>query len=114
MVPVIAMVLHLQAGFIGGASLAHVPMPSLRVNTASVAATLIELIFLSMAWEYFGKPSLKMQLWVRAYLTLLGVMWLDVLLFATGAFAGETLYLSIMQGTVTSRFVIAVFALPFL
>jgi hypothetical protein len=55
-----------------------------------------------------------MQLWVRAYLTLLGVMWLDVLLFDTGAFAGEPFYLSIMQGTLTSRFVIAVFALPFL
>jgi uncharacterized PurR-regulated membrane protein YhhQ (DUF165 family) len=114
MVPIIAMVLHLQAGLIGDANLAHVPTPSLRINTASVFATLIDLIFLAMAWEYFGKPILKMQLWVRAFLTLLGVMWLDVILFATGAFAGKPYYLSIMQGTLASRFIIALFAMPFL
>jgi PAS domain S-box-containing protein len=41
-------------------------------------------------------------------------MWLDVLLFATGAFAGTPAYLSIMKGTLISRFIISVFAFPFL
>jgi len=50
------------------------PLPSLRINTASAFATFIDLIFLAIAWEYFGKPILKMQLWVRAFLTLLGAM----------------------------------------
>jgi hypothetical protein len=41
-------------------------------------------------------------------------MWLDVILFATGAFAGEPYYFSIMQGTLASRFIIALFAMPLL
>jgi uncharacterized PurR-regulated membrane protein YhhQ (DUF165 family) len=112
MVPLIAAVLHFQAGLIGGEPLIRVPMPDLRINAASVAATLIDLIFLAVAWEYLGKPALG--LWLRAFLTLLGVMWLDVLLFATGAFAGTPAYLSIMKGTLVSRLMVSLFALPFL
>jgi signal transduction histidine kinase/CheY-like chemotaxis protein len=41
-------------------------------------------------------------------------MWLDVLLFSTGAFSGTPNYLRIMQGTLVSRFFISLFALPFL
>jgi diguanylate cyclase (GGDEF)-like protein len=91
-----------------------VPLPSLRINTASVIATLLDLVFLAIAWEFLGKPFLKMQLWLRAFLTLLGVMWLDVVLFATGAFAGTPGYLSIMKGTLSSRLIVSIFALPFL
>jgi len=114
MVPIIAAVLHFQTGLIGTAAIHYVPLPSLRINTASVVATLLDLIFLAISWEYFGKPAFKMKLWLRAFLTLLGVMWLDVILFATGAFAGSPAYLSIMKGTLISRLVVSVFALPFL
>jgi hypothetical protein len=55
-----------------------------------------------------------MHLWLRSFLTLPGVMWLDVLLFATGAFAGSPHYFSIMQGTLLSRFIVSLFACPFL
>ncbi|MCG2722938.1 MAG: diguanylate cyclase, partial [Thermodesulfovibrionales bacterium] len=79
-----------------------------------MSATLLDLVFLAIAWEFLGKPFLKMHLWLRAFLTLLGVMWLDVILFSTGAFAGTSEYLSIMQGTLTSRLIVSVFALPFL
>jgi hypothetical protein len=41
-------------------------------------------------------------------------MWLDVVLFATLAFAGSENYLSIMQGTLLSRLVVSVFACPVL
>lgn len=114
MMPLIAASLHLQANLIGAEPIASVPLPSLRINTASVLATLLDLIFLAMAWEFLGKPRLRMDLWFRTWLTLLGVMWLDVLLFATGAFAGEPNYWSVMQGTLVSRFVISLVALPFL
>lgn len=114
MVPLIAATLHFQAGLINGASISHVPMPSLRINTASVITTLIDLVFLAMAWEYLGKATLGAHLWLRAFLTLLGVMWLDVLLFATGAFAGTPEYVSIMKGTFVSRFIVSVFAFPLL
>ena len=112
--PLIATVLHLQVRLMGGAYVPPVPVPSLRINTASVVTTIADLIFLAMAWEFFGKPHMKLKLGLRAFATLLGVLWLDVVLFATGAFAGTAAYLSIMHGTALSRFVIAVFAWPFL
>lgn len=112
--PVVAAVMHVQMGAGGNLPLSQVPMPSLRINTASVVATLIDMFFLAMAWEYFGKPSLRIKLGLRTFLTLLGVMWLDVLLFSTGAFAGSPAYLSIMKATLLDRLVVTVFALPFL
>ena len=41
-------------------------------------------------------------------------MWLDVILFSTGAFFGSEEYLNIMSGTFASRFMICIFAFPFL
>jgi uncharacterized PurR-regulated membrane protein YhhQ (DUF165 family) len=114
LVPLINMALYFQIQLIGNPSLSPVPLPSLRINIASVVTTLIDLVFLAMAWEFFGKPNLKLHLWLRSFLTLLGVMWLDVILFTTGAFAGTPDYFSIMKGTLISRFFISVFALPFL
>jgi uncharacterized PurR-regulated membrane protein YhhQ (DUF165 family) len=114
MVPIVAAVLHIQMELIGSARIAYIPLPSFRINTASVMATMIDLVFLAMAWEYLGKPRLNLTLWLRAFLTLLGVMWLDVVLFATGAFAGTPGYVGIMKGTLISRLIVSVFALPFL
>lgn len=114
LVPLIAMVLHFQMHVTGHISSGYVPLPSLRINTASVLTTMLDLIFLAIAWEFLGKPKLQIQLWLRVFLTLLGVMWLDVILFATGAFAGDPAYLSIMKGTLISRFIITVFACPLL
>ena len=114
MVPVIAAVLHVQMRLLDAAPLGYVPLPSLRINAASVAATAADLVFLAVAWEFLGHPKFRMPAWTRAFLTLLGVMWLDVLLFATGAFAGTPGYLGIMGGTLISRLFIALFAFPFL
>jgi uncharacterized PurR-regulated membrane protein YhhQ (DUF165 family) len=112
MVPVITKILHWQL------QLSHTPNyfppQSLRIYSASIFAAFADLIFLAIAWEFLGKPQLNVRLWLRAFLTLLGVLWLDVVLFATGAFAGTPDYLHIMTGTFTSRLVIGVFAFPFL
>lgn len=114
MVPLVATAMHIQMGLISNQTISHVPLPSLRINLASVLATFMDLIFLAIAWEYLGKPGLRMKLWLRSFLTLLGVMWLDVILFATAAFAGSPEYLSIMKGTLVSRLIVSIFALPFL
>jgi uncharacterized PurR-regulated membrane protein YhhQ (DUF165 family) len=114
LVPVVAYILHFQMGAIGNTTMKYVPMPGLRINTASVVATLFDMIFLAIAWEFLGKSNLKIRLGLRSFLTLLGVMWLDVLLFATGAFAGSPAYLSIMKGTLLDRLAISIFTLPFL
>lgn len=115
LMPAVAAVLHHQALMMGDSFiLAHIPMPSLRTNSASVVATVADLFFLAMAWEFLGKLRFKMRLPVRAFLTLLGVMWFDVVMFTTGAFAGMPEYLDIMRGTFYSRLIVALAATPIL
>jgi len=114
LVPLIALALHFQIKISNGNPLTYVPIPSLRINSASVLATTLDLVFLAMAWEYLGKPLFKFRLLIRSFLTLLGVMWLDVVLFTTGAFLGNPEYLSIIEGTLISRLIISLFASPFL
>ncbi|MDZ7844456.1 MAG: diguanylate cyclase [Anaerolineales bacterium] len=114
LMPLIAAVLHQQTELMFNSSLIQIPEPSLRINSASVITTFIDLIFLGIAWEFLGKYALRINLWLRTYLTLLGVLLLDVVLFATGAFAGTPDYLSIMSGTLISRLLLSLFTLPFL
>ena len=114
MVPIVTLVLHWQIGWANPDSTDYFPPQSLRIYSASIVAAFADLIFLAVAWEFLGKPQLNVRLRLRAFLTLLGVLWLDVVLFATGAFAGTPGYLQIMTGTFVSRFVIGVFAFPFL
>ncbi len=114
MAPLIAAILHMQMNAVGESQIAWIPLPSLRINVASVVVTLIDLVFLAVVWEYFGKPTLNLKLWLRAFLTLLGVMCLDVILFSTGAFFGTPVYLSIMKGTLVSRLIVSIFAFPLL
>ena len=103
LVPVIAVVLHMQMNLTGHGNPASVPLPSLRINAASVLTTVADLVFLAMFWEFLGKQMPRIGLWSKAFVALLGVMSLDVLLFSTGAFFGRPEYLSIMKGTFFSR-----------
>lgn len=112
--PLVAALTHAQTSLSHPSSLPMIPLPSLRINAASVLTTMADLLFLAVAWEFLGTPNFKVKIFLRAFLTLLGVMWLDVILFSAGAFAGTPQYLSIMEGTLLSRFVISVFACPFL
>lgn len=114
LVPLIAVVLNLQMELAGTSPLGYVPSPTLRINTASVVATLMDLIFLAVAWEFQNKRLNRLHWGIRAFFTLLGVMWLDVLLFNTGAFFGTPDYLNIMSGTFYSRLIVALFASPIL
>lgn len=114
MVPLIALVLNFQMKLSGVPALGYVPSPSLRINTASVFATFMDLVFLAIAWEYMNNRFQWIPMGVRAFLTLLGVMWLDVVLFATGAFAGTGHWGSIIQGTALSRLIVSCFAAPLL
>ncbi|MBU1156330.1 MAG: diguanylate cyclase [Proteobacteria bacterium] len=114
MVPLIALVLNFQMKLSGVPALGYVPSPSLRINIASVFATSMDLVFLAIAWEYMNNRFQWIPMGIRAFLTLLGVMWLDVILFATGAFAGTGEWLSIIQGTALSRLIVSCFAAPLL
>ena len=114
MVPVISLVLHMQMRISSTVPLAYVPIPSLRINIASILTTLADLVFLAISWEYLHGRLRAVPLAAKAFLTLLGVMWLDVILFNTGAFLGQGDYTSIMSGTLLSRLIITFFAAPIL
>jgi hypothetical protein len=114
MVLVITLVLHWQVDLMGPGQVAYFPPQSFRIYASSILTAFADLIFLAIAWEFLGQPKFNVRLWQRAFLTLLGVMWLDVLLFATGAFAGTPAYTHIMAGTLVSRLGISLFAFPFL
>ncbi len=113
-VPIIALVLHIQMKLMGSAPLGFVPIPSLRINIASVLATLMDLIFLAVTWEFFNIRLGRLHPAVRAFLTLLGVMWLDVILFNVWALAGNQGFFSTLSGTLISRAVVCLFATPLL
>ncbi len=114
LVPLVAVVLHLQMRLAGHPPLGYVPVPSLRVNAASVVTTVADLVFLAVAWEFLGRPRLRVPLWLRTVLTLLGVMAFDVVLFTTGAFAGAPAYPGILAGSLLSRLAVTLFASPLL
>ena len=114
LVPVISVILNTQMSLSDTAPLAKIPMPSLRINAASVITTAVDLIFLAVTWEFLGSNKFNIKLWLRAYLTLLGVMMIDVVLFNTGAFYGEIFYADVLQGTLVTRFIVSLFAFPFL
>lgn len=113
-VPLTAAIVHIPVIISGSPNLIPIPHPSLRINVASVLTTIADMLFLAVAWEFLGSPNFRIKMWLRAFLTLLGVMWMDVFLFSTGAFWGTSHYLSIMQGSLYSRFLVSVFASPFL
>lgn len=112
--PLLSAGLHLQCYLAGLPSPSGVPLPDLRLNAASVLTTVVDLLFLAMAWELLGDVSRQVRLWLRLFLTLLGVMVLDVVLFNTLAFAGRPGFLAQMTGTLVSRSLVALFAFPFL
>lgn len=114
LVPVVTSLLHLQMYLIDSPRISSVPLPKIRKLGASIIAMTMDFIFLAIAWEYLGKANLRLPFWARVFLTLLGVMWLDVLIFSTCDFAGKPYYLENMGGSLLSRFLLTVFVSPFL
>jgi diguanylate cyclase (GGDEF)-like protein/PAS domain S-box-containing protein len=114
LVGVISLVLNLLLRLSSTVPLTMMPIPSLRVNLASVLTNLTDMLFLAVCWEFLHGKLSAVPLAAKAFLTLLGVMCLDVLLFNTGAFLGQSDYISIMSGTLLSRLFITVFAAPIL
>lgn len=111
---VAAFVVRARASLWGVDALELVPVPSLRNNVASVLTAVADMLFLAVAWEFLGKSRLGAYLWIRAFLTLLGVLWVDGALFTAGAFAGRPEFAAVMAGTLAGRLVIALCAFPLL
>ena len=104
--------LHLLPPWGAAPGMVFFPWPDPRINGASILATLVDLFFLAMAWEFLNQERGRLPLGLRVLVTLLGVMELDVVLFVTGAFGGQSDWLSILQGHLTSRFLVSLLAAP--
>lgn len=88
MVPLIALTLHLQTRFIKCQPSRTSPSRASGSTRLRWPTTRADLIFLAMAWEFLAKRG-STGLWLRAFVTLLGVMWLDVLL-RNGCLPGQS------------------------
>ena len=84
----------------------------LRILTAGVAATVCGLLFLTAAWEFLKRYAHKLPLFARVLMTLLGVFWLDAILFTWGAYAGGDQALPLMKGGLAGRLVLTVVFSP--
>lgn len=108
--PLFSLLLRTQLSLSGQIPGNFFPAPSLRINTASVITTIADLVFLVTIWEFLGNTKLKIAIWVRTFLALLGVLWFDSLLFNTLAFAGTSNYLSILRGSMLDRLLLSLFS----
>lgn len=113
-VPITSAIIRSHSILDPGTTLSLIPIPHFRTNTASIFALIGDVVFLIFGWDLLSKRALHLPLWIRAFITLLAVMWLDVILYGTGAFYGTEFFWSHLKGTAIVRFwtVLAIF--PFL
>lgn len=103
--------LRVQAGPAGAAL---IPIPSLRTNAAGIASTLCAFIFLGVAWQFLHNKWGNRFLPIQAFLTILGVMWLDMIIFNVVAFAGQAHQWNMLKGAALTRFASAALGAPLL
>lgn len=79
----------------------------------SIAAIVIDVMFLAMIWEFLAKIS-KLPLVVRIAITIFGTFSLDSLIFLTGAYGMDPAYLTMLRGSLGVRAVLAIISTPIL
>ena len=77
----------------------------------SVSAIIIDVIFLAVFWEILAKMS-KMPLTLRIFLVIISTYSLDSLIFVSGNYFGQTIYWSVLQGSLLVRLVLAIVITP--
>jgi len=112
--PVTLMVLQGHIDPVNSHGALTLPVPDLRINVSSVITTILDMIFLGVMWEFLGRKHFRIPLWIRTFITFVGVMLLDVIIFNTGAFAGSASYGTILKGTLISRLIVTASVFPLL
>ncbi len=100
---------NMQAEALGGVG-GLVEPASYRLTLASVLAIAADLVVMAIAWEWLQRRA--WPLLFRVSVVMLGVMWLDAVVYGTGAFWGTPSYLAIMGGTAMSRLMVCLFLVP--
>ena len=77
----------------------------------SILAIIIDVFFISIFWELLRKIK-NIPVIVRIFFVIFGTYVLDTLIYTTGAFGGSDIYISVLRGNLTIRFVLACIAAP--
>ena len=90
------------------------PFPPIvwRNYGASIIAILTDLVALTVVWGLLNKYRRKLPLAMSVGLSLLSIMWMDSIIFATLAFGDAPNYWSILKGMLVSRSLVALAATP--
>ncbi len=113
-VPLTSIVIRLHSYLDPGSSLIHVPFPDIRINVASIIATVVDVVFLVVAWDFLAKKAQGLSLYLRSFITLLAVLWIDTICFGVGAFLGTDFLASHLTGNLILRFLTLLVLFPFL
>jgi len=77
----------------------------------SITAIIVDVFFIAIAWELLGKIS-TLPLLIKVFLVIFGTFLIDTLIFVSGVFGSQSTYLSVLQGNLTVRFVLALLVAP--
>jgi PAS domain S-box-containing protein len=77
----------------------------------SISAIVIDVFFITIVWELLEKLN-KIPLLLRLFIIIFGTYLLDTLIFVTGIFGSQSMYVSVLQGNLTIRFILALIATP--
>ena len=83
----------------------------IKIYFWSITAIIIDFIFIAVIWEIMGKSN-RTPLVARVFLVTVGVYFLDSLIFVTGAFGSEQVYVSMLRSNLAIRFILALIATP--
>lgn len=77
----------------------------------SLLAIVVDVFFLAFTWELLSKFR-RLPLFFRVFLVVLGVYILDTIIFCTGVFWNNEVYLSILKGNLLVRLILSLLGVP--
>lgn len=77
----------------------------------SISAIIIDIFFIAIFWEILKKLH-AIPFVFRIFLVIFGTYILDTLIFATGVFGGQSMYLSVLEGNLIIRLILALVVTP--
>lgn len=111
---VVAFTLELQVTPTSPDGRPQIPALNLRTNASGMFSTFCAFTFLGIAWQFLHNRLGRRLLVFQVFITLLGVLWLDQILFYVLAFAGVAWEWDMFFGAAMTRLVTAVLGAPLL
>jgi hypothetical protein len=109
---VMAVLFRLQLDSPLGSGLSAITAPNLRTNLAGILSTVCASLLLAVVWQMQHNHLSRVPLVLRVLSTLLGVFWIDMLIFNGLAFWGHQQQGGIVAGAMLGRLVAAAAVAP--